>query len=46
MICPGMTCAANASAEIFCSKAETASSWLMEKVNENEKNRITAISVI
>ena len=33
-----MTCAASASAEIFCSKAETASSWLMEKVKEKEKN--------
>ncbi len=38
MICPGITCAASASAEIFCSKAETASSWLIEKVNEKKQD--------
>lgn len=43
---PRITCAVSASAEIFCSKAETASSWLIEKVNEKAKNKITAMSVI
>ena len=39
MICPGITCAASASARYFVPAQKTASSWLIEKVNEKAKKQ-------